>query len=257
MTFAEALQNSVIILVPLIQFAICALMLRRGMACTFPVFFIYITYKLLHGLATTVAMHLSYVAYFWIYWIGEGVDALFILAVIQEIFAVVFAPYDSLRKFGSLIFRSMTIILCFVAIITALLAPAAETNPMMKALFVMDRSVQIVQLGLLIFLFAFCALFGLTWRHYVFGIAAGFVVMTSISTVVLSLRTNEGQAGNFWFNVFGPLGFSLGNLTWACYFASAKALVPLNVVPGTEQLVAWNQALSRLGHSKTRPDPTL
>jgi hypothetical protein len=219
-------------------------MLRRKLVKTFPVFFGYIIFHIIRHFTELATLSNHPVIYFWIWWGSEAIDALLILAVIQELFTVAFAPYDSLRQRGVTIFRTVTIFLCILAAITAVASPASETNQQMAAFFVMDRSVQIVQLGLLFFLFVFCKLFGMTWRHYVFGIAAGFLVMTAISTANFAIRANEGQAGNFWWNIFGALGFTVGELTWVYYFASEKSVVPLDIVPRTDQLIAWNRALS-------------
>lgn len=81
---------------------------------------------------------------------------------------------------------------------------------------------QIVELGLLFFLFVFCKLFGMSWRHYVFGIAAGLIVAASIGMASRAIRTHVGQAGNYWFDLVAPSGYTIGILMWAYYFASAK-----------------------------------
>jgi hypothetical protein len=83
-------------------------------------------------------------------------------------------------------------------------------------------------------------------RHYVFGIAAGLAVMTSIGMVVLTIRTWVGQSGNAWYSLAAPGGFTLGNAVFAYYFASVKSVVPLKIIPRTEQLISWNRALLEL-----------
>lgn len=243
----EAIQLLSNIITPLLHFAIAWVMVRRKLLTTFPVFFGYIVFHFVRHLAEMASMTAHPAVFFWIWWGAEGVDAVLILAVIQELFTVMFQPYEALRQRGVTIFRWSTLILCVGAATTALLSPASETNQLMAKLFVLDRSVQIVQLGLLFFLFLFCKLFGMTWRHYVFGIASGFLVMTAVSTANFAVRAHEGQSGNVLWNSLGPIGFMLGEITWMCYFASEKSLVPLNHVPRTNQLIAWNQALSKVG----------
>lgn len=247
MGLTESVQNVIWVLVPILQAAIGVSLWRRKLIGTFPVFFAYIVYHLLQHLLGAATYGRFPATYFWVYWANEGVDALLTLAVIQEIFVVVFKPYEALRRLGVITFRSLTILLCIVAAVVAVASPAAETNRTMAALLALDRSVQIVQLGLLFFLFVFCQLFGMTWRHYVFGIAAGFFVMTAMGTAVLAVRAHEGQGGNVWWFLFSPVGFTLGNCVWTYYFAFEKGLVPLNIVPRTDQLVSWNQALTKVG----------
>jgi hypothetical protein len=86
----------------------------------------------------------------------------------------------------------------------------------------------------------------MSWRHYVFGIASGLIVAASIGMAALAVRTHVGQAGNYWFDFVAPSGYTLGILMWTYYFASEKSVVPLNIVPRTDQLIAWDQALSRV-----------
>jgi len=238
-------QNLIWTLAPVLQVAILLVMWRRKLVQTFPLFFSYTAFHLIDGLLGVVIYRYP-MAYFWFYWGGEGVDALLTLAVIQEVFTVTFAPYEALRKYGLLIFRCATVLLCIVAVGTAVIAPSGEINKLMDALYKSDRSVQIVELGLLFFLFVFCRLFGMGWRHYVFGIAAGLIVAASIGMAALAIRTHVGQAGNYWFDFVAPSGYTLGILMWTYYFASEKSVVPLNIVPRTDQLIAWNQALSRV-----------
>ncbi len=245
MTFPP-LQHVLEILVPLLQLGICVLMWRRRLPSTFPVFFAYMIFHLLRHFAELAAMS-NPMAYFWIWWGSEAIDTFMTLAVMQEIFSVVFAPYDAFRARGVSIFRWLTFGLCLLAGITAVAYPAAEVNRQMATFFVLDRSAQFIILGLLVFLFVFCKLFGMTWRNYAFGIAAGFLLLTSVSAANFAVRAHEGQTGNFWANFFGPVGFTLGNVVWTYYFASEKSVVPLDIVPRTDQLIAWNQALSRVG----------
>ncbi len=87
----------------------------------------------------------------------------------------------------------------------------------------------------------------MTWRHYVFGIASGFVIMSAIMTTSEAIRTHFGVTAGSWITVMGPIGFTLGVVIWTYYFASVKSRVALDNVPGTERLIAWNRALGELG----------
>jgi hypothetical protein len=230
-----------------LHLTICVMMVRRKLARAYPCFFAYTAYHAAHSIAGYFLFHFSKEAYFCSYWGGEIADAILTLAVIQEIFRVTFAPYEALRRFGLTIFNWVATGLCAVVLVTAVIAPAGEMDRLMSALFVLDRSVQLVELGLVVLLFAFCRVFGMGWRNYGFGIAIGMTVITSIGTVAFSIRTWVGQSGNDWFVLVAPLGFTLGTIVFAYYFASVKSVIPLEQVPRTEQLIAWNLALSRLG----------
>ncbi len=247
MTVTTIIGNVVWALSIVLQAGVGAIMLRRTLHRRFPVFFAYTIYHVISSIFYAVVFFRFPGVAFEVYWGTEGIDALFTLAVIQEIFTVMFDPYDALRRFGIVIFRWLAIVLCVFAVATAVMSPSGEINPTTNAVFLLDRSVQIVELGLVIFLFVFCRLFGMTWRHYTFGIAAGLLAAASSGMAVLALRTHQGQSGNSWFNLAAPIGYTLGIVMWTYYFASEKSVVPLNIVPRTDQLIAWNQALSRVG----------
>lgn len=230
----------------LLHMAIAFVMFRRRLLRVYPCFFLYTAYHALHSILGLLLYHMSQKAYFWFYWSGEAVDAFLTFLVLREIFKVTFAPYPVLRKFGLAIFNWVALGLCLFAAISAVASPDIEADAIMAVIFVMDRSIQLVELGLVLFLFAFCNIFGMTWRNYAFGIAVGMAVIASIGTLVFTLRAWIGQSGNPWFVLISPLGFTIGNAIFAYYFASRKSEVPLSIVPRTDLLIAWNQALSRV-----------
>jgi len=247
MDLIQTAETIVWIIGALAPFAIAIFMLRRKLYRDFPVFFMYIAIHAVQGVVGFFLIRFSQSKYFWFYWGFEGLDAFLTLAVIQEMFSVIFAPYEALQKLGVVVFRWLAVVLCIFAIVTAIASPSGEINSTMNALFILDRSVQVLQLGLVFFLFVFCRVFGMTWRHYVFGIAAGLLTMCTIGMIALAIRTHKGQVGNSWFDLVAPIGYTLGTLTWVYYFSSEKSVVPLNIVPRTDQLIAWNQALSKVG----------
>src|SRR6185369_5058842 len=220
---------------------------RRKLMVQFPVFYGYTLFHVIQGVAEIIAWKISYTAYFYVWWTLELLEALVTLAVIQEIFAVTFEPYDELRRWGSRLFMILTIVLCAITVLTVRVAPNPDFSPRVQVLLTLQRSVSFFEVGLLFFLFVLCRLFGMTWRHYTFGIASGFVVMSSIYTAANAVRMHYGNAVDAWTGLSESAGFALAVFVWTYYFASSKSRVPLDDVPGTAQLVAWNRALADIG----------
>jgi len=113
-------------------------------------------------------------------------------------------------------------------------------------LLAMERSIQLIQTGVLLFLFLFSKLFGLTWRHYIFGMALGFGVYASISLVASSL---EAQFGKPVFALCSNLlasSYAMGAYIWSGYFLYKKKPDPVSRVPSSGQLRQWNEALAGL-----------
>lgn len=230
-----------------LQAAIAILIVRRKQLRRFPVFFSYTIFHLLQAVLTFVAFKISYAFYFYEWWSGEILDALITLAVIQEIFLVTFEPYDALRRWGSWLYVGGTITLCLLALLMSGQHPQGESSVRVAVLFTLQRSAAFIEIGLMFFLLLFCRLFGMTWRHYVFGIATGLVVMAAIYTAATTVRTHMGGAAEPWTGLVESAGFALGIVIWTYYFASAKSRLALDRVPGTEKLIMWNRALDQVG----------
>lgn len=230
----------------LLQLITAVLIVRKKQVRTFPVFFAYTVFHVVETAASFFAFRISYLVYFYTYWTGEMLDAVFTLAVIQEVFLVAFQPYDALRRWGSRIYILGALLLLTVAVFMGVKHPAGY-SPKLSVLITVDRSAIFVQIGLLFFLFFFCKLFGMTWRHYVFGIASGFVLVAGLITTAEAVRTHFGKSVDFAVWLINALAYTIGVGIWTYYFASSKSRVPLDRVPGTEKLIAWNRALGEIG----------
>lgn len=230
----------------LLQAVTAVLIVRRKQLRTFPVFFAYTTFHIIQSILSFIALRISYTAYFYEWWTGEMLDALVTFAVIQEIFLVTFRPYDALRRWGSTIYVVGALVLCGIAVFMGIHYPHGY-SPRVAVLLTLERSTAFVEVGLLFFLFIFCRLFGMTWRNYVFGIAIGFVLTASIVMTAEAFRTYYGTAADSWVLILKVVAYSVGVLVWTYYFASIKSRVPLDYVPGTEKLIAWNKALGEIG----------
>jgi hypothetical protein len=232
--------------VTLLQAGIAIAMYRRNQHREFPAFWWYTVFHVLQSITAFVANSMSYTVFFYVYWGTEAVDAIFTLAVIQEIFSKVFDPYSALRKLGTALFRWLAIVLCLLAIVSAALAPGVAADRFIRGLLAMERSIQLIQTGVLLFLFLFSKLFGLSWRHHIFGMALGFGVYASTSLVASSL---EAQFGKPVFAICSNLlasSYAMGAYIWSCYFLYKKSPDPVSQIPSSGQLHQWNNALAGL-----------
>lgn len=229
-----------------LQLITALFIVRRKQVGVFPVFFVYTVFHIVQAILSFVAFRISYTAYFYEWWTGEMLDVFLSLAVIQEIFRVSFNPYDALRRWSFWTYFLVTLLLCGSALVMGYEHPEGY-SPLISALVTLDRSASFVSLGLVLFLFLFYRLFGMTWRHYVFGIASGFVLVASITTTSEAVRTYFGMRVDSLVTLANALAFTLAVALWSYYFVSSKSRVALDQVPGTEKLVAWNRALGEIG----------
>jgi hypothetical protein len=230
----------------ILQLLTAVFIVQRKQLRTFPLFFAYTIFHIIETATSFVAFRISYVTYFYTYWTGEMLDTIFTLAVIQEVFLVTFQPYEALRRWGSRIYVAGTVLLLGSAVFMGVTHPMGY-SPRVSVLYTLDRSAIFVQIGLLFFLFLFCRLFGMTWRHYVFGIAFGYVLVAGLITISEAIRTRFGVSVHSLVSMLDALAYTIGAGVWTYYFASSKSRVPLDRVPGTEKLIAWNRALGEIG----------
>ncbi|PYX94440.1 MAG: hypothetical protein DMG71_12445, partial [Acidobacteria bacterium] len=87
---------------------------------------------------------------------------------------------------------------------------------------------------------------GISWRHYIFGISAGFGVLGSVKLAVLAIRTQVGGSATNLFNIVQMAAYIAALLIWMTYLATREPESPrVTSVPSTN-LEAWNQALRQV-----------
>jgi hypothetical protein len=236
-----------------LQVAIALGMFRRRLSREMPVFLGYTIFHLIQFVAEMVAYKTSYAVYFYVYWTTEVFDALITFLVIQEIFSIVFRPYEALRRAGVLLFRCTLLLLVGIAIVTAI---GGSSNPgitaRVHALNAIQRGTLFVQAGMFITLIIFSRAFGLTWRNYVFGISLGFGVMACVSGIPAALVTHVPPPYFDWFRAATGYGFFLAILVWVYYIVAPSSSVRVdNSQIDASPLKDWNRALEGLINRKT------
>src|SRR5262249_38761982 len=123
----------------------------------------------------------------------------------------------------------------------------ADGPRIVTALFVVDRAVSLIQGGLLLFLFIFASIFGLSWSDYTFGIAVGFGLYSTVvlATSALDAQMGEGAGGTMLdFAVMGA--FQCAVLIWLAHlWAPESSSAKVRAVPHVE-LEKWNAELQRV-----------
>jgi hypothetical protein len=184
--------------------------------------------------------------YYYEYWITQAIGFGLRFAVIYEIFYHLFRPYEGLRRASQLIFRWAGGVLLVLAIWIAIAGPSNEPVWAMKGAVVMERSINIVQCGLLALLFLFASYFALSWRNYVFGIALGFGVIAAIELLASALATQSRFFARAIFDLLPRISYDAAALIWVAYLAVPEpSRQELKVLP-QHDLEKWNQELLEL-----------
>jgi hypothetical protein len=229
---------------PTLQAVVAAIMIWRKLHRTFPIFFTYVVFQIV-TFALTYPFHdpRYYTIFFYSYWATTAVSVVLGFKVIHEVFLDVFRPYHTLRDLGSVLFKWAGLVMLMVAgVVAASTSVAGE--PVVTGILTLQRSVRVVQCGLVLFLLVFSRYLGTSWRQKSFGIALGFGAFASVE---LSLVAMGSVLDNQMMSSFVNMAaYNLTILIWLGY-----ALVKS---PAREQAAAllrpqrWEQSLNDIQH---------
>jgi hypothetical protein len=233
--------NALWFVAAVLKLVIAALLSWKKLYRPYPFFYAYVLYNVILNAALYLAKT-SYSTYFYVYWAGEVLDVVLCFGAIYEIFSHLLSRYDALHQLMSVLFKWTTAVLVFVGIILTALR-SADLYHLIGALLVIERSIAAIQTGFVICLFIFASSLGISWKHYAFGICAGFAVVGCTKLVTLSIRTQMGGNVAKLFNVAQLIAYIAAQVIWLSYFASPEPAAPKITEVPNNNLDAWNQAL--------------
>lgn len=240
---SAVLQNAIWYAGATLQWSVIVAMLVRRSYRQLPIFFSYCAYI---GVKT-IALHLLRPypwPFFYAYWSAEVVAWGLCLASIQEIMQRLCAAYSSIQQLLTILFRWGGALLIAIAVFTAYAAPGADPERLMAGILVLERSVRIVQVGLLSLLFVFARFLRLRWPHYAFGVAFGFAIFCTVELAAVTVRAQDMWAHNK-FIVIAPAAFLVGQVTWLFYLARPEP-APGSELRASPKLEGWDTALAEL-----------
>jgi hypothetical protein len=229
-----------------IEIWIVAVMFYRRLWTDLPLFLSYLIFEILRTVLLFSLRH-QLTVYFYAYWGTETIGCLVALAVIRELFENVFRPYPGLKALGAFLFRWSFLLLLAIAVVIALIAPGKDQYKILAGIYTLKRTVTIVQAGLLGFLFLFASAFGLAWRHYVIGIAAGFGIYGAVELIAMVVRAKFGGGADSYFSWILMGVNTCSVMIWAAYILiPVRHSQPATPLPDSARLEAWNRSLMDL-----------
>ncbi len=126
------------------------------------------------------------------YWGSWPLDLVCTVALVREVFFVIFHPFSTLPRRAIPNFLQATVAVSAVVLLFTLRFPGAQPTLWMTFARAMDQVVSWTLCGIFGFIVLFAKYFGIPWRHRVYGIATGFLfylsVDTAVTTAVAQLR---------------------------------------------------------------------
>ena len=229
---------------PCVQAVIAVFMLKRRLHREYPIFFAYtLSHVVRFVVLFSVYHHGGHESYRETYLVADVLDAALSFAAIYEVFSKVFRPYEGIRKLTGILFRWALIVLVLVAVLTSAGATGADNQRILAGLFAFNQGVHIVRGGLLFLLILFCSYLGLRWNHFVFGIALGFGLSSSVQLVAYATRAHLGPVGSRTLSLISAAAYNCAVLVWLYYLLSPAPAERPARLPSYKELEEWNQAL--------------
>ena len=234
---------------PLFQSAVAMAMWRRKLHKQFPIFFTYILAQIgIFALTFPLRSADNYEWFFYAYWMGAAISALLSFRVIHEVFIDVFRPYHTLKDLGTVLFKWTGVVMLLVSVVVAF-SNSGNSDPLTQAITTLQRSVRMVQCGLILFLLLFSRFLGVSKRQHSFGIALGFGLFASVELILIALNSG-GLLAIAHITLVNSATYDLAILVWLAY-----ALVRSEVRDAASnhlQTQRWEQSLADLHTAETR-----
>jgi len=236
----------------LLLLVLAFLLWKRRLSSRFRAFFIFAIVSGLGDLAVFAAdVHPSVSPEnFWrVDWLFLLIESLVKFVVIAEVFSSVLSPYASVSKLGKALISGVGATMVFLAALLAAFSQGDSGVRLIAGFHVVEQTIFVVELGLIVFIFAFAAYFRLPWNRSSFGILFGFGLSTSVYLATWAITNN---ADPFWpgRTSLDFLDMSVHHvcvLIWFYYLLVPQRVAAKPAVPLPESnLDLWNRELKRL-----------
>src|SRR5271165_5942534 len=223
---------------PLFQMGVLVALFRRGLYKEYPYFLNYTILQVL-SIAFLLSVRHSAYLYYYGYWVSAGISVVISFAVLQEIFKDAFRPYEALRDLSVILFRWSLLVLVLVGGMWAVSTIHTQGRGSITDIVLLaDRSVRLMQCGLVFFLLLFSEYLGISRRHVLFGIALGFGLFASVNMLVATGMAHRGHAALLRRINMGA--YDVAALIWLYYTVLAPSRSTVLAAVRTQE---WNAAL--------------
>ena len=242
---------------PVLQSAVAFMFWRRKLNKQFPAFFLFLQAQVvifaiifpvfLRNNSQSGWGNAGYTSYFVLFWMSEAVNAFLGFKVIHEIFLDVFRPYQYLKDLGTLLFKWAGVVLLLVSVVVAF-SNSFDQSPLVHAVTTLQRSVRIVQLGLILFMVLFSRFLGVSRKQISFGISLGFGLLAGVELMLMALNSGGFVRPGSFANI-NMATCDVAILVWLAYSMSRR---PATLSTANRlQTQRWEQGLADLQNPVT------
>lgn len=186
-------------------------------------------------------------AYFYVSWTADAGGVALGFMVVYGIFTHVIQPYGAFRRLAPALFRWCGVGLLLLGSAAAFLSTPDRTLKVVAGLVILERTLRVVQVGLLLLVLITTRYLRMSWKREVLGVALGFGMYAAVSIVCTTLQAQNGPVAYYALSIVSFTAYTCAVMIWAAYFLLPQpAAEPAKVVPKSTEVEQWNQALSHL-----------
>src|SRR5215469_14014283 len=229
---------------PLLQAGVLFCMFRRALHRDYPFFFNYTLLQVVSVPALAIVYLYSYKVYYYAYYVNLGLSILLSFAVLQEIFKDAFRPYEALRDLGVILFRWSALVIFLVGVMWAVNAAYKPENGVVLDSFLLaERSLRLMQCGLVFFMLLFSEYLGIPHRSFLFGISLGFGFFAAINMLVVTGASHHGILKHATLSQINSAAYLMTVIIWFGYTLAASPSRSLVADEVPVRSKDWNSAL--------------
>jgi hypothetical protein len=200
---------------PVLMGAVAVCMYRRRLHREFPFFFNYVVFQVA-SFAIEFPLRASQSIYY-ISWTTTALSMVITFGVLSEIFKDAFRPYEALRDLSVILFRWCGLVVLLVAGMWAITSwKADQMDNITNGLVMVQRSVRLMQCGLVFFMLLFSEYLGISRRNVVFGISIGFGFYAAVNMLVMTALSHQSTR---FLNRINGTAYVISTLIWLAYTA--------------------------------------
>lgn len=233
---------------PVVQTGVLIFMLRRKLQQDYPVFFNYTLVQVLTSIfLISIKLFCPRPAcdylYYWGFWGTTLLSSLLAFAVLHEIFKEAFRPFEALQDLSNILFRWAALVVLLVAGMSAVTSGNAnQADPISSTIFLVQRNIRVMQCGLIFFLILFSEYLGISRRHIIFGIAAGFGFYAAVNMLFSTAMSHVTTLKTGVLSALNSGAYLTACVVWLGYMAYPKSL-RAGEVSAEARTKDWNEAL--------------
>jgi hypothetical protein len=195
-----------------------------------------------------ISKHLAYQIYFYSSWPSFIIQAVLMVFVVYGIYSMALAPFEPLKKLGTIIFRWVAAISVAVSVGVAISPHMFGGNGLVNAVGQLQQTASVLTLCLLFFVCFALRPLGLTVRSRAFGASIGLGVLAATSLIQSAwIPTPSALSINSMIYFYSGLGGCAALLVWGTYFAVPEPERRMVLLPTTSPYFFWNKISEALG----------